>query len=237
MKSGYHVELNQSQEPAENKAEKLKNTDILIMGPTDFEERFEEYLKEGRYTPISDKYSYQRTLASDSDGPKIIAEQQASFCTLLLAFNEEGEGIVFHYPLISLLGPNGELPQNVNDEVNAMKEFAKNTKGYILVTGTNTRQEERDAVLKSLHLDETDNNIIIMTSNLLSGRADVASDTLANSIQGICFIPKQLSTDSRNKIILLGQRINKNEFEEQIRPIDLLDDPQDISLSVFNINL
>lgn len=222
MRSSYHVALNHTQETAEHKAEKLENTDILIMGPNDFRERFVKYLKEGEKTPISDEYGRQATFASDEDGPKIIAEQEASFCTLLLAFNEKGEGIVYHYPLIDFLGPNGELPQNVADEINTMKEFVKNTGGHILVTGTNLPQAERDVLLQALSFEE-DRNIVIMTDGSESDRFREGSEILANNIQGICFIPKQLSNDSRNKIILLAQRINKNEFDEQLRPIDLLD--------------
>jgi hypothetical protein len=237
MDSGYHVELNHTQEAAENNAEKLENTDVLIMGPDDFEERFVDYLKYRERTPISSKSTRPTTFALDKEGPKIIAEQNASFCTLLLAFNEKGEGMMLHYPLAPLLGPDGDLPQNVSDEISTMKEFAKRTHGHILVTGTNTAQVAREAVIKALNLDDIDNSITIMTASSLSDRIGVASDTLANNIQGICFIPRQLSRDSRNKIILLAQRIDRHEFDDQVAPADLLDNSGGDDLDRFSLSL
>lgn len=108
MSSLYYVNLNEEIETAENKVEKLKNTDVLIYGPEDFKAHFLGYLKLRELTPISKDYNYQETNPSIV---QVLAEQEASFCTLILAFNEEGEGFLVHESFADIQ-QNGKLPSN-----------------------------------------------------------------------------------------------------------------------------
>jgi len=235
--SRYHVELNETQEYAETRFEQIHHTDVLIFGPDEFKERFLGYLKYGKDTPIADTYNYQETRCGEGESVQVISEQEASFCTLLLAFNQMGEGIIVHYPVADMISSKGTLPENIATEVARMHKFANETNGYLVITGTNTSNKERERVLGALNLGKSENIIPILTVEDRSNRRGLAGSHLANNIQGVCFIPKQLSADGRNKVILLAQRINKDGFDEVIRSTDMLNHPLKDNSHTFSVNM
>ena len=222
MKSGYHVELNEGQEHAEHKFEQLKETDVLLLGPDDFKSHFLTYLKYGEETPIDRNYGENATSPGDPQGSKVIAEQDASYCTLLLAFAESGDARVLHQPLIPFLESGEPLPEIYKAEIERVKDLAREKNGIIILTGTNAHPAEQRMVLDELSRDGADNIVPVLTTFEIVEDAQSKVQRASQNIQGICFIPKQLSADGRNKVILIAQKIADGAFEEQINPRDLL---------------
>lgn len=215
MQSGYHVEMAPGIEQAENAAEKLVQTDILVFGPKEFDEYYLGYLKNPDNRKIRSGGSSETTLA-DTLGQEVVGEFNAMSCTLLLAFNEAGEAHIMHWPLSSNINFWGKFPQYVEEQVTKMKQFVEATDGKFLVTGMNTSGKERTRVLKALKLNNDPETIKIFSSTEDSEREDVGVGVKENAIEGVCFIPKDLSKDGRNKIILISRRVDKDGIDKGI---------------------
>lgn len=216
-KSQYHVDLDKTQEEAERRFERLQCTDILLMGPVEFKARIQDYIKEEGKERISSMRGFQECSPNSEEGPIIIGENEASFCTLLLAFNEEGDAMVDHLPLASL--SEGWL-EMYEDRITDMKTFARKTGGQLLITGTNSDVWDREKVLSLIVGEDSDIVTPLFTKheNVRVGDAEHSYIMNKDNIQGICFVPKQLAHDDRNKIFLIASKFKNGKLEEAVNP-------------------
>lgn len=229
MESLYHVPLDETQVEIERKIEALEDTDVLLCGPSDFEDLFLGYLNNRATASIKQNEDCART---DIENPSILVETGASFCTLILAFTTEGEAMLLHHPLTlgTMASPAGEdaLYYTHREDIEALNSFASKKNGTVIVTGTNVTTVIKQKILKELfRYSEPENIIPIFTPFPMEDvplGADIEHAISDNRISGVCFIPRGLTKDDRNKIILISYRREENmPFKKRIDPKKILE--------------
>lgn len=211
MESLYHVPLDETQVEIEKRVEALKDTDVLLCGPDDFKELFLGYLKDKESAPIKqDKGSAYTGI----ENPSILVETSASFCTLMLAFTTEGEAMLLHHPLtlgiMAFAEDEDALYYQHRQEIENINRFAKKENGTVIVTGTNVTAVVKQRILKELfRFSKPENVIPVFTpfpTNRTTSFIDEEHSVSSNRISDVCFIPRGLTKDDRNKIILVSYR-------------------------------
>lgn len=208
MRSGYSIELNAQQEDAENKAEKLQHTDIYVCNPNQFNELFPTLLRDINTASVSNKRDFQETTDNGEDTQCILFENNAAFCTLALSFNEGGTAALIHEPLAPDL-KTIRIPSKLQAQIDKLKNLAKSDGGHMVVSGMNTNESDRQLVQE--YLTDGNNERLIP---IFAFADDKYHGTNANEIEGLCFIPRGLTNDGRNKIILLS--LNSETLHESV---------------------
>lgn len=206
------------------KTEQIKGTDILVLGEEGFNRLFPQFLKDGRQTPWREwgggKIHFVTTAEVD---PAVIFDFNASHCTMAIAFDSKGTAAIFHEPLVADLSRDDGKLSTVH--LNILADFDRlvgsfGTDVSIVVTATNfsgsLRKTTLDQFTAGIHsVSESKIIKVLSDPNKLSTKPTPFSDTdyTDQFLYGICFVPRQLSIDNRNKVVVI-----KRDYKE--KPLD-----------------
>jgi hypothetical protein len=203
QESQYPVKLNlQTQIPAEKFFLQLSNTDALIFPQTLFENKqlISQYAINNSQIRSEDPKSGFVETNPDSS-PAIISAIHASFCTLLLAFNENGQAMILHQPLV-YAGHFDDWFQIIKEKIRLMQTLTKKD-GTLIVSATNHGLPHQQKIIKEISRIFPPQKIIPFFTKHQKTNFPFGPEVAKDNISGICFFPKNLSLDGRNKIIFL----------------------------------
>ncbi len=211
--TNYPVSLDeQTAYDAEQKAERLENTDVYVLSGKEFEATISRLLKDGRDTPSASGMDALENglVVTKPDSPRVIFEENAVPCTLAVMFNEEGEAALLHLPLSLRLLDLGEIPNCDNETLQALDAFAKElgVDANLLITGTNVTSPLRNDVQNAISVQVAsvgpEKRMEIFTPDIESS-SPIRVPITKSVIYGLCFVPRTLSSDGRNKVVLVGR--------------------------------
>lgn len=190
------------------------STDVITLHPDQFTQVFPKLLNTPD-APIADPDSETvgGLITTNPDAPRVIFETDATPCTLFVTFNDSGESAIAHQPLASNVQARGELSPISLSTINNLNQVASRDglTQKLLITGTNIPEPERSAVLQQVRP--------LFTSLAPEQIVEKFSpDPNKESYYGTAFIPKQLSADGRNKVLVLAKRPD----EQPSSPTDFL---------------
>lgn len=158
-----------------------------------------------------------RIYFTDSDHLSVISESGASFCSLMLLFDEDGKAFVIHDAYSATYTTGGD---SIISDYPQLTEFhdlhtklGKNKK--LFLTATNIHPRLRNRLIEEVRgLFGAEFQIIDIAASFEAADSTMIQDgsipnTSDNSISGLYFIPAKLSVNGKNQIILYGHRISK----------------------------
>jgi len=221
--SEYPIPLAPTIREAEGKAERMSDhTDIYVFDTGSFKENFRQLMKEPDAVGLrSSEAGLEGGLVVTRMGSAaVIYETGAAPCTLGVAFNEKGDAAIMHEPIAGGMaaGSDVEYGRSLGRFAGELGDGAN-----VVISGTNVMGEQRRAavaIVKERLAGVPDERIVEIYSReaagmkIMEGKLDLTQEM----IYGVCFVPKDLSNDGRNKLILLGRQAN----EEPVSPVEAL---------------
>ncbi|MEN8252936.1 MAG: hypothetical protein ABFQ62_00990 [Patescibacteria group bacterium] len=154
---------------------------------------------------------------TNTEKKALLAEVGASFCSLILLFDEKGDSFLVHDGLVGsyTLGNDSVL-----DTFPYFKDFIKLLDSLkdgkrVFLTATNVNPQLRNKLVNEIRtLVSKDVEVLDLFSfsdeeipllNKKNGGTPVVSD---NALSGLFFVPKFLSRAGKNQIVLLGDKLD-----------------------------
>jgi hypothetical protein len=144
------------------------------------------------------------------ESPKILLDDRATFCTLLLLFDQGGNAALLHEALAYgvMSGGLSDVPSVMSFEEFGQTLGEKN----LIITGTNVSTRFRRKITSELMRVLSPSKIevidtIFTDDQQLSDILELNDDSPADMIRGVVFFPRQMTTDDKNKVVLIGHSI------------------------------
>lgn len=152
--------------------------------------------------------------------PHIIYTEAAYPCSIIIVWDEKGNAAIAHMTQYQVLDESPEKQQKQkakgNQTFDKMTQFANQNltdNRALIITATNLDDKMRSSIVDSITtgirgLELSDIGYVFTDGgNLIDSRKDVPKGklrTTANSIDGTYFIPRQLTNNGNNIVILVG---------------------------------
>jgi hypothetical protein len=166
---------------------------------------------------VSDDGSF--VLHSTEESPKILFEGSASFCSLVFSLDQEGNALLFHYPVIGNGGKISENPELSGELSRYKSKLSEMKEAVSIITGTNVSgllQKKVVNFLKSSLGSHFNVESMFLRKKgfskfLFNQLFDLVRMRLTNRevelnnhyIHGVLIIPKQFTKDRRSKCFIL----------------------------------
>lgn len=196
-------------------------TDMYLMNPGIFRQTWRKFIRDPKkiqtgidiYNHLDpQKREYPGIMFATGPQRRIVGTKGAGPCTLAVTYDNRGNCAVAH---LLAFKPFMDEPEDesITQEITSMNAFIRNhinTRGRMLITGTNIIPEIRSRIIESLkqRLNWTKDISMLFVNPKEPG------PLYSTTIHSLFFFPKTVTTDSKNKLYLIGNGPNLSQEED-----------------------